>query len=321
MAKDSSLSSVAIGAGAGLAAAMLFAMLIGGSVITLPLFMASPLPLMIAGLGWGPVAAVVGAIVAAFVLLLEFSTPAAVVALGATGVPAVVLCGLVERRTIEGAETHWFPIGRIVTVAAVVMAIATTAGAVAIEFDVAETTRQVVAAFHEALAAGGTPPADLPEAMMLEPLVRASVRLMPAFFPALWTLVLMLDLAVAARILRRFGRLERPREDLAMVTISPWAGLVFAAGFAAAFLPGSTGVLASIAAGAAFAPLFLVGMGVLTVLTRATDMRWILRATAYGLVLLFPVAALVMALTGLAESFLDLRRRPPPGAGRDDRPS
>jgi hypothetical protein len=136
---------------------------------------------------------------------------------------------------------------------------------------------------------------------------------MPAFFTAFWTLVLVLDLVLAARIARRMGRLDRPREDLARLLVSPWTGLVFAAGFAGAFLPGSIGVLASIAAGAAFAPLFLVGMGVLTVLTRATDMRWILRSTAYGLVLLFPVAALAMALTGLAECFLDLRGRRPRG--------
>lgn len=313
MKTTSSLPSVMIGVGAGLGSALLFAALVGGNLLTLPLFVASPLPLMAAGLGWGPIAVAVGAVVAAVVLLAELGLPAALVSLGAAGVPALILTDLVGREVTGPHGPTRTPIGRIATIAAVLMAIATTAGAIGIGFDVAATTRQVVAAFHEALTAGGTPPADLPDALALEPLVRASVRLMPAFFPAFWTLVLMLDLVLAARIVRRFGRLARPWEDLAMIAVSPWTGLVFAAGFAGAFLPGTLGILAAIAAGAAFAPLFLVGMGLLTHLTRPTDMRWILRATAYGLVLLFPIAALVMALVGLAECFLDLRGRRPGG--------
>ncbi len=316
MTREISLPSLLVGCGAGLLSAVLFASLIGGSLITLPLFLASPLPLMIAGLGWGAFAGLLGAFVAALVLLVELGTPAALVSLGAAGVPALLLTTLAGREIATPTGTVRPSIGRIATIAAVTMAIATVAGAIGIGFDVAETTRQVVAAFHEALASGGTPPADLPEAMALEPFVRASVRVMPAFFPGFWTLVLILDLILAARIVRRAGRLTRPWEDLALIEASPWTGLVFAAGFAGAFLPGTIGILASIAAGAAFAPLFLVGMGVLTVLTRSTDMRWILRSTAYGLVLLFPVAALVMALTGLAETFLDLRgrtRSSPPG--------
>lgn len=317
MTNTPSLPSAMIGIGAGLGSALLFASLVGGNVLTLPLFIASPLPLMAAGLGFGTTATGVGVATATLALLAGLGLPAALVSLGTSGIPALVLSALVGRAAL-GADgrADWFPIGRIATIAAVLMAIATTIGAIAIGFDVAATTRQVVAAFHEALTAGGTPPADLPDAMALEPFVRASVRLMPAFFPAFWTLVLMLDLALAARIVRRAGRLERPWEDLAMIEISPWAGLVFAAGFAGSFLTGSIGILAAVAAGAAFAPLFLVGMGLLTHLTRPTDMRWILRATAYGLVLLFPVAALVMALAGLTECFLDLRRGRP-GSGGD----
>ncbi|MCE1237140.1 MAG: DUF2232 domain-containing protein [Hyphomicrobiales bacterium] len=318
MTNTSPLTSTMIGVAAGLGSALLFASLIGGSLLTLPLFAISPLPLLVAGLGWGPVAAIVGGFVGAFVLLFELGTPAALVFLGADGLPAVALTGLVTRRIATAEGPAWFPIGRIALVAAVMMAIGTAAGAIAIGFDLVTTTRQVVAAFHQTLASGGTPAQDLPDAMALEPFVRASVRLMPAFFPAFWTLVLALDLVLAARIARRFGRFERPAEDLAAIELSPWTGLVFAAGFAGAFLPGSPGLLASIAAGAAFAPLFLVGMAVLTVLTRPTDMRWILRATAYGLVLLFPVAALVMALAGLAETYLGLRRKSSSDAGGVD---
>lgn len=317
MTSKVSVPSIMIGIGAGFVSALLFASLVGGSLLTLPLFLASPLPLMVAGLGWGPHAVLAAGLTAIVILQVELSTPATLVHLGSAAVPALILTTLVGRRLPVGGRATWFPIGRIAMIAAVVMAIATLAGALAIGFDVAATAREVTATFHEALVSGGTPATDLPEAMALEPFVRASVRLMPAFFPAFWTLVLMLDLALAARIARRMGRLERPLEDPAMLTLSPWVGLIFAAGFAASFLPGSFGVMASIAAGASFAPLFLVGMAVLTVMTRPTDMRWILRASAYGLVLLFPIATLVMALVGLADLFLDLRRGGRPDGGRD----
>lgn len=305
MKNNNSATAVVIGVGAGLGSALLFASLVGGSVLTVPLFAASPLPIMAAGIGFGPVAAVAAVVSAALVLVFELGTPAALVSLGAAGLPGLVLSGLVER----DEDGVWFPAGRITTIAAVIMAIATALGALGIGFDPIRTGHEVVAAFREMLVAAGTPATQMPDATAIEPLIFASVRLMPAFFPAFWTLVLALDLAIAVRILRRFGRVERPREDLAMIEISPIVGLVFAAAFAASFVPGSLGVLASIAAGAAFAPLFLVGMGLLTDVTRASDMRWILRATAYGLVLLFPVAALVMALAGLAETFLGLRGR------------
>ena len=311
MTSKVSVLSVFIAIAAGFASALAFASLIGGSPMALPVFAGAPLPLMVAGLAFGPVAAAIGGGVAIVTLQLGFGTPAALFELGAMAVPAVVLTHLAGRSTTVGGVERWYPIGALVTATAVLMAVATLAGAVAIGFDVEATTREVVAQFRHALAEGGTAPADLPEAVSLEPFVRASVRLMPAFFPAFWTLVLMLDLAIAARLARRLAGFARPVEDVAMMTPPLAVGMVFAAGFAGAFLPGSLGILAAIAAGAAFAPLFLVGMGVLTVVTRGSDMRWILRATAYGLVLLFPIAALVMALVGLTDSFVSLRRGRP----------
>src|SRR6478752_7984040 len=50
---------------AGSASALMFASIISGALISLLLFYLAPLPLMVAALGWGPIAATIGGIVAA----------------------------------------------------------------------------------------------------------------------------------------------------------------------------------------------------------------------------------------------------------------
>src|SRR4051794_39567943 len=50
---------------AGCASALMFASIVSGALISLVLFNLAPLPLMVAGLGWGPLTASIGGIAAA----------------------------------------------------------------------------------------------------------------------------------------------------------------------------------------------------------------------------------------------------------------
>lgn len=310
MTSTFSISSLLIGLGAGATSAALFASLVGGNVFALPLFVLAPMPLVIAALGQGLVAGLISAATAAIALQTSLGTPAALVHAFAHAAPVLVACHLILRSTTTPeAETRWYPLGAVISATAVMVAIATTLGGLAIEFDPITTAEQVATSFREAMIAGGAKPTDLPDVIQMEPFLRASVRLMPAFFPAFWTLMLALSLWLGARIVAKSGRLARPWEDMASIEVPLMAGPVFAAGFAGSFLPGSAGLIASIAAGAAFAPQFLVGLGVAHHMARASDMRLILLATLYGLVLLFPIASLVVAMVGLAEPFVDLRGR------------
>src|SRR5215831_4774981 len=77
---------VIIGLSAGAAAALLFASVTSGTLLSVPLFYLAPLPIMIAGLGWGHWAAVAAAMTGAvslgtifgFVFLFAFLTGAGV---------------------------------------------------------------------------------------------------------------------------------------------------------------------------------------------------------------------------------------------------
>src|SRR5213596_1904932 len=60
---------------AGSASALMFASIISGALISLLLFYLAPLPLMVAGLGWGPLTAAIGGIAAGTCLGLLFGMP------------------------------------------------------------------------------------------------------------------------------------------------------------------------------------------------------------------------------------------------------
>src|ERR1700712_5305567 len=66
---------ILIALAAGSASALMFASIISGALISLLLFYLAPLPLMVAGLGWGPLTASIGGIGAAPGLGLLFGMP------------------------------------------------------------------------------------------------------------------------------------------------------------------------------------------------------------------------------------------------------
>ncbi|MFN5671108.1 MAG: hypothetical protein ACK47P_28195, partial [Bradyrhizobium sp.] len=64
---------VALAAGA--ASALMFASISSGALISILLFYLSPLPIMVAAFGWGPLAAAIGGVGAASVLGAIFGLP------------------------------------------------------------------------------------------------------------------------------------------------------------------------------------------------------------------------------------------------------
>src|SRR4029077_5587919 len=109
---------------AGCASALMFASIISGALISLLLFYLAPLPLMVAALGWGPIAATVGGIAAAAGLGAIFGLPyclafAVTVALPAWWLGHLVLLGrqVADDTSPNGPadepEGEWYPVGRI----------------------------------------------------------------------------------------------------------------------------------------------------------------------------------------------------------------
>src|SRR5476649_1281351 len=111
---------------AGCASALMFASVVSGALISLLLFYLAPLPLMVAALGWGPLAATVGGIAAASGLGAIFGLPyciafALMVALPAWWLGHLALLGRpVDNSGSSGngaspaaPDIEWYPVGRI----------------------------------------------------------------------------------------------------------------------------------------------------------------------------------------------------------------
>src|SRR3954464_9353054 len=119
------IASLLIAFAAGSASALMFASIISGALISLLLFYLAPLPLMVAALGWGPIAATLGGIAAASGLGLMFGMPYCIAFVVTVALPAWWLGHLaLLGRPIASAEAgngaqpaapamEWYPVGRI----------------------------------------------------------------------------------------------------------------------------------------------------------------------------------------------------------------
>src|SRR3954454_15378979 len=119
------IAILVIALAAGSASALMFASIISGALISLLLFYLAPLPLMVAALGWGPLAATIGGIAAASGLGLLFGLPYCVAFVVTVALPAWWLghLALLGRPVANAASSNgaapaapaleWYPVGRI----------------------------------------------------------------------------------------------------------------------------------------------------------------------------------------------------------------
>src|SRR6266403_6262779 len=120
------IAMVLIALAAGCASALMFASIISGALISLVLFYLAPLPLMVAGLGWGPLSATIGGIAAAIGLGAIFGLPYCLAFVLTVALPAWWLghLALLGRPVPTGAQSgngatpaapamEWYPVGRI----------------------------------------------------------------------------------------------------------------------------------------------------------------------------------------------------------------
>lgn len=311
---------VVIGLGAGLASALLFFSGLVGSALAAPLYLISPLPLMIVGLGWHFLAALIGGAAATIGIAAFFPSLVGVVFLLAVAAPAVWLTRLLtlSRPLDESAPAgprEWYPLGRLLLQLAGIAALMAIAGSLLVGFN-AEELGRFIALQLEAIARGADTP---PETRISEQAMTFFARLIPAMMAVSWTLVLVFNLWLAARIVRKSERLARPWEDLARISVPQVGGLILLAAIAAAFaLPAPVDMYAAAIAGAMAVLYFLQGLAVMHAVTRGSPARPMILATVYATTVLFSFPVLILTGLGLSEPFLHLRERigkPPPPRG------
>lgn len=307
---------IIIGAGSGLVAAALFASAATATAVAGVLFYLAPLPLCLAGLGWGGVAAALSALTGTIVVALAFGPAMAAVFTVSIAVPVALLTHLATlSRPVPAAEgqqnaaLEWYPPGRLVGWAALIAGLLAGLLVLFLGYDLdsyRESIREILG--HSALKELDRDGTLFTE----ENIAKISgliARALPAVFAVLWLTITLFNLWIAGIIVDASGRALRPWPDLQGLEIPNAFLLIFAVSLAVSFLPGLPGLLATGLAGALLFAYTLQGLAVIHVYTQGMPLRGLLLAIVYLAILLLGWVAIVVAIVGLAEPSLGLRQR------------
>ena len=305
-----------IGAGSGLVAAALFASAATATALAGVLFYLAPLPLCLAGLGWGTSAALIAALTGTVVVAIALGPAAAAIFALSIAAPIALLAHLaLLSRPVSAAEgepnaaLEWYPPGRLIGWAALIAGLLAALLVLVLGYDqdsYRESIREILS--HSALK-------DLdPDGTLFteENIAKISgliAWVLPAAFAIVWLTVTLFNLWIAGRIVDASGRALRPWPDLHALELPNAFVLLFAGALAASFLPGLAGLLATGLAGALLFAYALQGLAVIHVYSLGMPLRSLLLATVYLAILFLGWVVIVVAIIGLAEPSLGLRRR------------
>jgi hypothetical protein len=310
---------------AGCASALMFASIISGALISLLLFYLAPLPLMVAALGWGPLAAAIGGISAAIGLGAMFGLPYCMAFALTVALPAWWLghLALLGRPIDHGAASgngaspvapalEWYPVGRILLWITGFAALTTMAALLTLGTDAAAITATMHRGLLRILGSRGT--ASTGEA---EQWIDALVTIAPAAAAIVAMMTLALNLWLAAKITATSGRLHRPWPDLKSTAPPPMTLAALCAAIALCFAGGLLAMLAQIVTAALMMAYAFTGFAVLHTLTLTLKSRALWLGAAYAIVMVFTWPVLAMAVLGLADTIFGIRQRylrgrPPP---------
>jgi hypothetical protein len=308
---------VLIGIGAGVTSALLFAALVSGQTFAVALFYLTPLPIMLAGVAWSPIAAAVAAVGAALLLGAFLGGWFVLAFLVGIGLPAVALAhlALLARPAANGGggALEWYPSGRIVLAAALIAATAAALTIPAFGTDLESYRGALKTAFERVLRAQTGTAADKPLELPGTQDSGAVLDLLTVVMPPAAAVVTMItslgNLWLAARIARASSRLARPWPDLGAMRFPAQAPLLLAAAIAGTFLPGLLGVVAALFSATLLVAYAVLGLAVIHGATRAVAARPIILTATWVAVFVLGWPILAATLLGLADHFIDVRGR------------
>jgi len=305
-----------IGAGSGLVSAALFASAATATALAGVLVYLTPLPLCLAGLGWGSLAAAVSAISGTLVIAASLGPAMAAIFAVSVAAPTALLIHLAllsrPAATPQGQAAgalEWYPPGRLVGWAALMAGLLASMLVLILGYD-QESYRESI---REMLNQSALKELDRDGTLFTEEnianLSGILARALPAAFAIVWLTITLFNLWIAGLIVDASGRALRPWPELHSLELPNAFLLVFAGALAASFLPGLPGLLATGLAGALLFAYVLQGLAVIHRYSRGIAFRSLLLGTLYLGILLLGWVAIVVAIVGLAEPLLGLRQR------------
>ena len=289
-----------------------------GALAGIPFYL-SPLPLCLAGLGWGRATALIAALAGTVILALVLGASVAL-AFGLTlAIPIAALIHLLllarpvpaSDAENQGAQTalEWYPPGRIVGWAAITAGMLAALLVLALGPDM-ETYQGTIGNF---LSPENLKPFD-PDGTLFTPenverLKVVLAKTLPAAFAIVWLVIVLFNLWVAGFIVEASGRALRPWPDLHALEVPNALIAIFAVALLLSFVPGMLGVVATGFAGAMLFAYVLQGLAVIHTFSRGFAFRPLLLSAVYLGILFLGWVAILVAIIGLGEPMFGLRAR------------
>ena len=315
-----------IGAGSGLVSAALFASAATATALAGVLFYLAPLPLCLAGLGWGGMAALISALTGTVVIAASLGPATAAIFALSVAAPTALLAHLAllsrPAATPQGqmvGALEWYPPGRLLGWAALMAGVLAGILVLVLGYD-QEAYRQSI---REILEHSTLKELDRDGTLFTEETIASLsgmlARALPAAFAVIWLTITLFNLWMAGLIVDASGRALRPWPNLRALELPNAFVLIFAVALVASFLPGLAGLLATGLAGALLFAYVLQGLAVIHVYSRRVPLRALLLAAVYLGILLLGWVAIAVAILGLGEPLFRLRGRgnehgPPPSS-------
>ncbi len=299
--------AVAITALAGIASGLLFLSTIrGGGLLPVASYLVQ-LPILLCGLGLGPLSAAFASAGALATTLLASGLVAAAVLLIVQLAPALLVSHRALLHRDEGTRLEWYPLGRLVSETALYVGAVAIAAILWLETaGIGVETLVRLFALHLASGLGG--PATM---AALETLLVGWLPWIPGIVALSWLLMIWTNAAIAQALLARSGRALRPSPALAELALPGWVvpAVLFAIAVARLF-PDGPAFAATVVALLGGALLFLAGLAVVHAFVARRRLGRAPLVVLYLLLLLFswPLVPVVAAL-GLVEELVGLRRR------------
>jgi hypothetical protein len=296
---------------------LLFASVTSGVWLSIPLFYLAPLPLMIAGLGWSHWAAATAGLTGALALAVAFGPIFFFTFMAGAGIPAWWLCYLAMlARPVGNGGTptlEWYPPGRLVIWAAVLAALVVIVAIPNFGTDADSFHTALRNALMHMLRVETDTPTDaapaIPGVTNAGRLVDFLVTAIPPAAAVLANITNVLNLWLAARIVKFSGLLKRPWPPLAAITFPKLLTAALALAVIVSFLGGLIGIVAGVLSASLLMAYGVLGFAVLHAITQGMGARAFVIGGVYASVLVFGWPVLAVCALGLIEATTDLRAR------------
>jgi hypothetical protein len=310
-----------IGLGSGAASALLFASLTSGSYLSIGLFYLAPLPLMIAGLGWSHWSALIGAAAGSALLAAMFGLTFFVGFVAVVGAPSWWLTRLAMlawpvpagENAGPSEQVEWFPPGMLVVWCALLGAALVLLAFPLFGLDTASfhagLTRMITQMLHIETGTPSGQPLNVPGIENVPRMVDVLATIVPPAAAVLATLINLINLWLAARVVKFSSRLMRPWPQLSAMTFPVWLVLLLAAAVGVTFAGGLAAIAATVVAASLTVAYAVLGFAVLHEITRGLDSRPFVLGGVYASVLVFGWPMLLLFLLGLTETAAHIRAR------------